>query len=148
MNHGNSNSQPTPIRVLVAETSPVARRALETELGAVPGVEIIAWCTSGAMVVDQVHALKPDLVVLGLDLGGVDGIEVYGALRVVCPNATVLIFDTMFRAGQVSAADHQELDRERLAFMASYVVATQLIPKVRSVFRSSVGVEGIGVNEG
>ena len=57
-----------PIRILVADSSAVARRELSQLLGDEPELEIAALTPTGRMTLEQVEKLRPEVVVLELAL--------------------------------------------------------------------------------
>jgi two-component system LytT family response regulator len=71
-----------PIRALVVDDEPLARRNLTVLLGRDPDVESIAECGSGVEAVEVIRRWKPDLVFLDVQMpecGGFDVLELLGA---------------------------------------------------------------------
>ena len=75
--------KPGPLRVFIADDSqPVAD--MLTELIAIPGkVEVIGVGASEAAVIESIHKLRPDVVVLDLQLETGSGTNVVRAVRAV-----------------------------------------------------------------
>lgn len=67
-------------RVLVAEDDPdtaaVIKATLEERLPIT-----VDHVTNGALVLDQIHAFHPDLVILDVSMPGLNGIDVFDLLR-------------------------------------------------------------------
>jgi len=67
-------------RVLVAEDDPdtaaVIKATLEERLPVA-----VDHVTNGALVLDQIHATHPDLVILDVSMPGLNGIDVFDLLR-------------------------------------------------------------------
>lgn len=83
------------VRVVVADDHPVVRQGLITLLGSLPGVEVVGEAADGIEAVALCERHQPDVVVMDLNMPGLDGIE--AARRVVAanPHIGVLVL-TMF----------------------------------------------------
>lgn len=69
------------IRVLVVDDEPLAQRRLQLALQEVPGVEVIGTAATGDEAVSLVEKLKPDLVLLDIQMPGRNGVAVARSLR-------------------------------------------------------------------
>ena len=97
------------VRALIVDDEPLARQRVRLLLGEEPDVEIVGESADGFEGVDQIHATRPDLVFLDVQMPEMDGFEV---LRRV-PEALlpVVIFTTAYdqhalRAFEVNALDY------------------------------------------
>lgn len=70
-----------PIRILVADDHPIVREGLVAILSTQPDFEVAGEAGDGEEVVRQVAALRPDVVLLDLEMPGVDGVEALRRLR-------------------------------------------------------------------
>jgi len=71
-----------PIRALVVDDEPLARRNLTVLLRRDPDIESIAECASGVEAIEVIRRWKPDLVFLDVQMpecGGFDVLELLGA---------------------------------------------------------------------
>ncbi len=99
-----------PIRVLLAEDDPLARRAVDNYLSRTPDITLIGMATDGAEAVTMAAELRPDVVLVDIHMPRLDGIEV--TRRVTSPpiNAKAVCFTalgddrTLTRAIQVGAS--------------------------------------------
>jgi two-component system LytT family response regulator len=71
-------------RVLIVDDEPVARRGLRRALAKIPRIGAIAECANGIEAVAAITADPPSLVVLDVQMPGLDGLEV---VRRVGPDA-------------------------------------------------------------
>jgi CheY-like chemotaxis protein len=81
----------TKYRILVADDDTVARRALITSLESIPEIEICGQAANARETVRRARRMKPDLVILGMNLRAVSGVETVGRIRGVLPGTEVLI---------------------------------------------------------
>lgn len=73
MSHGMSAPGRPPIRVLLADDHSVVRLGLRTLLGAAPDVVVVGEARDGHEAVVLCEELAPDVVVMDLSMGGLDG---------------------------------------------------------------------------
>ncbi|HEX6748874.1 MAG TPA: LytTR family DNA-binding domain-containing protein [Longimicrobium sp.] len=97
-----------PLRVVVVDDEPLARRTLRVLLEPEEGVEIVAEAGNGAEALEAVAATAPDLVFLDVQMPEMDGFEVLNALG---PDRTpAVIFVTAFDEHAVRAFDAEAAD--------------------------------------
>lgn len=103
------NSHPeAPLRVLVVDDEPLARDRLRAALAAEPGVEVVGECPDGLEAVRAIGRLRPDLVLLDVQMPGLDG---FGVIREVGAAAMPpVIFVTAWDDYAVQAFEVQALD--------------------------------------
>src|SRR5580704_2113066 len=70
-----------PLRTLIVDDEPVARKVLREELDSFDDVEIIGEADNGALALEKISAEHPDLVLLDLQMPGMGGLEVVRSLR-------------------------------------------------------------------
>lgn len=70
-----------PLRCLVVDDSALYRKVVRDVLAAIPGVEVVGVANDGARAVEQIEALRPDLVTLDLEMPRLDGIGVLRELQ-------------------------------------------------------------------
>lgn len=83
------------IRVLVADDHPGFRRGLTALLASEPGVEVVGEAVDGREVVEKALALSPDVVLMDLQMPGINGIEATRLILKKEPRVGVLVL-TMF----------------------------------------------------
>jgi two-component system LytT family response regulator/two-component system response regulator AlgR len=112
----------TPLRVLAVDDEALALRRIEIAVSRVPGVELIGTARGGREGLEMVERLRPDVLLLDINMAGFGGFDVVEGLST--QNAPLVIFCTAFdqyavRAFQVSAVDYLlkplEFDRLRAA---------------------------------
>ncbi len=70
-----------PLRTLIVDDEPIARKVLREELGSFEEVDIIGEADNGASALEKISADHPDLVLLDLQMPEMGGLEVVRNLR-------------------------------------------------------------------
>jgi len=81
-----------PIRILVADDHPVVRDGLVAILGTQPDFEIVGEAGTGAEAVERARELRPDVMLLDLEMPELDGVEVLRRLSQSNPEIRVIVF--------------------------------------------------------
>jgi two-component system LytT family response regulator len=98
-----------PIRVLIADDEPLAREGLKGLCERDPDIEVVGECADGGAAAAAIEQIEPDLLLLDVQMPGMDGFEV---LRAVGPDRIPhVIFVTAYdqfalRAFEVHALDY------------------------------------------
>ncbi len=80
------------IRILVADDHPVVREGLIAMLSTQADFEIVGEAAHGEEVVQKAKALRPDVVLLDLEMPKMDGVEALQRLRETAPEVRALVF--------------------------------------------------------
>ena len=83
---------PDSIRILVADDHPVVRDGLVAILGTQPDFSVVGEASSGVEAVKQAEALRPDVILLDLEMPELDGVEALRRIRDACPEVRALVF--------------------------------------------------------
>ena len=70
-----------PLRTLIVDDEPIARKVLREELGSFDDVEIIGEADNGVSALEKISADHPDLVLLDLQMPEMGGLEVVRNLK-------------------------------------------------------------------
>jgi len=77
-------------RILVADDHGTARRALRTLIMQRRDWQLCAEAVDGLEAVEKAKSTSPDVAVLDLAMGGLNGVEAAAAIRASCPTTIVL----------------------------------------------------------
>jgi DNA-binding NarL/FixJ family response regulator len=98
-----------PIRVLLADDHPVYREGLAALLQSVEGLEVVGTAEDGVAAVALATELQPDVVVMDVQMPGLDGIEATRRVTTASPHIGVVVLTmaeedaTLFSAMQAGA---------------------------------------------
>ena len=96
------------MRVLIVDDEPLARRRLVQLLAERPDVTIAGEAEGGREALELVELLRPDVLLLDIEMPGVDGFAVLKALKQ--GNAPVIVFVTAFQDHAVKAFELRATD--------------------------------------
>jgi len=80
------------IRIVLADDHPIVREGLASVLETQPDFEVVGQADDGAEAVDIVSALKPDVVLLDLEMPRLDGVQALRAMRAEHAGVKALVF--------------------------------------------------------
>ena len=80
-----------PIRILLADDHPLVRRGLVACLARHRHLEIVGEAGDGSEALAKIRELKPDLVLLDIDMPHTSGLAVTGIVRKELPQVKILI---------------------------------------------------------
>ncbi len=97
-----------PLRVIIADDEPIARRGLDRMIRAEPGLEVAALCRTGREALDAIVAHTPHIAFLDVAMPMMSGLDV---VRELAPAATpAVVFVTAFNRFAVDAFDVHAVD--------------------------------------
>jgi two-component system, NarL family, invasion response regulator UvrY len=83
-----------PVRVVVVDDQVTFLRAARAVVTRVPGFELVGEAGDGTEAVDLVSRLLPDLVLMDINMAGMDGIEATTRIRRDHPGTVVYLVST------------------------------------------------------
>jgi len=92
------------IRILVCDDHPVVREGLVAMLGTQPDLAVVGQATSGPEVVHAAAELRPDVILLDLELPGFGGVEVIRQVRPRAPEIRIVVLTAFDRDEQIVGA--------------------------------------------
>jgi DNA-binding NarL/FixJ family response regulator len=127
-----------PIRALIVDDSQVMRDTLGVFLQVQPGIEVVGAAPSGQETLRQAQALRPDLVILDVQMAGMNGLQTTEQLRQMHPDMPVILisdfdFPELRQAGRASGAE---------SFLAKSRLHCDLVEEIRRVMQARRDVDG------
>jgi two-component system, LytTR family, response regulator len=96
-------------RVLIAEDEPLAAEALADWVAQMPSLQLVATCGDGASALAQIRALRPDLVLMDIQMPVLTGLQVLQALAGDAHQPSV-IFTTAYDEHALTAFELHAVD--------------------------------------
>ncbi len=79
------------LRVLIADDHPLFRKGMRALLTATPGTEVVGEATTGQEVIELAAALQPDVILMDLQMPGINGIEATRQILHTSPHIRILV---------------------------------------------------------
>ncbi len=122
-------SEPEPITIMLVDDHFVVRSGLAASLDLDDDFSVVAEAERGEDAVEMYLERRPHVVVVDLQLPGINGIEVTERLRHADESARVLIFSTFARDDEVQAA----LDSGASGYLQKSAARDELIGALRTI---------------
>lgn len=132
-----SAAVPRVARVLLVDDHPLVRAAVRQALAG-PDLEVVGEASSCTEALDLTEVLRPDLVLLDLDLPGRSGLEYLREIRPRVPTARVVVLT-------VSGADRDLVEAVRLGaagYVTKDITGESLLSLVRAALRGELPMPG------
>jgi two-component system response regulator AlgR len=100
---------PETLRTLIVDDEPLAIERLQILCARIPRISLVGTAMEGKSALRLIESLKPNLILLDIQMPGMDGIAIAQALIEKSPR-TALIFVTAFDAFAVAAFDVAAVD--------------------------------------
>lgn len=82
------------VRVLIADDQKIVREGLVTLIGLLPGIAVVGAAVDGDDAVRQALELRPDVVLMDLNMPRCNGVEATERLRLQRPEVAVVVLTT------------------------------------------------------
>ncbi|HEY3769221.1 MAG TPA: chemotaxis response regulator protein-glutamate methylesterase [Candidatus Angelobacter sp.] len=135
-------------RILLVDDSSVVRRVLTDVISADPQLEVAGTASNGKIALDRIAQLKPDLVVLDIEMPEMDGLATLAALRKKYARLPVIMFSTLTHRGAsatldaltLGADDYVPKERNSLGLAAAIDdLRRDLLPKIHALCNRDLG---------
>lgn len=126
------------LRVLIADDHALVRAGVRGLLAAAPELEVVGEAASGTEAVRLTRELQPHVLVLDLNMPGLDGFEVLRRVRAECPGVRVLVLTLDDDPRSVQRAVRDGAD----GYVLKDAIAQDLIGAVRRVATGGGGFDG------
>jgi DNA-binding NarL/FixJ family response regulator len=129
-------TEETPITCLIADDHEVVREGLRLALSRTPNIRVVGEAADGEAAVALADRRRPDIVIMDVRMGGMDGFEAASKIRDGASNAAVLFF--------TAHAERNLLTRGREAGAKGYLLKeAPHATIIRAIVRVAAGGEFI-----
>ena len=119
------------IRILIADDHPVVRDGLRAMLATQPDMELVGEAATGTQAVASARALRPDVVLMDLQMPQLDGPAAIAALRQQAPEVRVLVLTTFGTDADITRA----IDAGATGYLLKDAPREQLFAAIRAAAR-------------
>ena len=130
-NDNGNNSKDNIIKVLIVDDQKMIREGLKALIKTEEDIAIVGVAENGEHAIKQVESLQPDVVLMDMEMPGMDGME---ATKLICqrsPDVKVLVLSTFDTQEYVS----RSLSSGAMGYLLKGTPAKELTDAVRSVHR-------------
>lgn len=130
-------------RVLIVDDAVVIRKALTDVLSRDAALEVVGAASNGRMALSKIPLLKPDVILLDIEMPEMSGLEAIPEIRKLDPRVPIIMFSTLTERGAVAtlealslgATDYVTKPSNLDAGAASRCIADELIPRIKGLCR-------------
>ena len=130
-------------RVLLVDDAVVVRKALSLAIAQDPDLEVVGTAVNGRVALSKFSALKPDIILLDIEMPEMDGLETVRELRKVDTRTPIIMFSTLTERGASATLEALSLGATDYVTKPSNVdmtatvdaISRELVPKIRVLCR-------------
>jgi DNA-binding NarL/FixJ family response regulator len=130
--------RPSTVRVLVVDDFEPFRRFVCSTLGKKPELQIVGEASDGLQAVQKAEDLRPDLIVLDIDLPALNGIEAARRIRKSAPESKIVFLSQESSAHVVQEA----FSLGALGYVVKTHAAIELLAAVEAVRQGRQFISG------
>ena len=119
------------VRILLVDDHPIVRDGYRRLLESTPDIRVEADASSGDEACARYLELKPDVLIIDLNLSGINGIEAIRRIRQHDPDARILVFSMHDSPVMVTRA----LEAGATGYLSKSSAAAEMVDAVREVAR-------------
>jgi DNA-binding NarL/FixJ family response regulator len=93
-----------PLRILIADDHPLFRHGIHEFLNLAPELEVVGEATTGEEAITQAEALHPDVILMDVNMPGLNGIEATRRILNDLPHIRILVVTMFEDEGTIFAA--------------------------------------------
>jgi two-component system chemotaxis response regulator CheB len=135
------------IRVLIVDDAVMVRSRLSKILSTDPHIEVVGVAATGRIALAKLPQLKPDVVILDIEMPDLDGLQTLSQIRILDPQLPVIMFSAMTIKGATTTLNALALGASDYVTKPDHILNTgdvtqyleaTLIPKIKALSRRAI----------
>jgi DNA-binding NarL/FixJ family response regulator len=123
------SANPKPIRIALADDHPLLRQGITALIADQPDLKLVAEASDGLEAVEQFRRNRPDVMLMDLQMPGMNGIDAMIAIREEFPDARFIVLTTYTGDVQIVRA----LKAGARAYLLKSLLHRELLDTIRAV---------------
>jgi two-component system NarL family response regulator len=119
------------IRILLADDHQLFREGVSNILKTQPDFEVVGEASDGVEAVLKARGLKPDLILMDIQMPGCDGVEATKRIKADLPDTTIVMLTMSEKDTQIFDA----LNNGAQGYLLKTIRSTELLERLRGVMR-------------
>jgi DNA-binding NarL/FixJ family response regulator len=122
-------SAPKPIRIALVDDHPILRQGIAALISDQPDLQLVGHASNGLEAIEQFRLHRPDVMLMDLQMPGMNGIDAMSAIRGEFPDARFVVLTTYTGDVQIVRA----LKAGARAYLLKSLLHRELLDTIRSV---------------
>lgn len=135
-------------RVLIVDDAVVVRKTVSDAIAQDPALEVAGTAANGKLALAKFASLKPDIVLLDIEMPEMDGLETVRELRKIDARIPIVMFSTLTERGasatlealSLGATDYVTKPSNSDMTATLDAVARELVPRIRALCRVPIQI--------
>jgi two-component system, chemotaxis family, protein-glutamate methylesterase/glutaminase len=131
------------IQIMIVDDSLVVRKVLANVLSSDPDLAIAGWASNGRLALAKLQTLRPDIILLDIEMPEMNGLETIPAIRKFLPHTPIIMFSTLTERGAeatldalaLGASDYVAKPSNQNMSATSEAIQRDLVPKIKALCR-------------
>ena len=122
-------SAPKPIRIALVDDHPLLRQGIAALISDQPDLQLVGQASNGLEAIEQFRLHRPDVMLMDLQMPGMNGIDAMSAIRAEFPDARFVVLTTYTGDVQIVRA----LKAGARAYLLKSLLHRELLDTIRAV---------------
>ena len=119
------------IRLLLVDDQTLIRQGLKSLLDAMPDLEVVGEAENGAIALEQIASLSPDVVLMDVRMPVMDGVVATQQIQQQFPETKVLVLTTFDEEDYVRPA----MENGAMGYLLKDTPAAELVDAIRAAYK-------------